>query len=109
MRFLRETLGERVLIKPYVEKVSKGGILISRDTRSQAINTDRGEVFMVGPSAWYDLPEKPPIKVGDKVFYSHYGCKSIKVGEDFLIVANDKDILIGYVEDEGTTSEVEHE
>lgn len=99
MKFLAETLAERVLIKPYIEEVSKGGILISRDPRSQAINTDRGEIYMIGPSAWYDLPEKPPLKPGDKVFYSHYGAKTIKVGKDFLIICSDKDILLGY-EDE---------
>lgn len=96
MKFLAETLGERVLLKPFIEKVSKGGIVIARSERDQAINIDKGEVFMIGPSAWYDLPVKPAIKEGDKVFYSHYGAKTIRVGDEFLIIANDKDILVGY-------------
>lgn len=100
MQFRAETLAERVLLKPFVEKVSKGGIMIARDNRTQAINTDKGEIFMIGPSAWYDLPKKPDLKVGDKVFYSHYGAKTIQVGEDFLIICNDKDVLVAYTEEE---------
>ena len=102
MNFNQETLGQRVLIKPFIETVSKGGILISRDERSQAINTDRGEVFMVGPSAWYDLPVKPDLKPGDKVFYAKYGAKVIKdeKSDTFYIICNDQDVLLGYSEAE---------
>lgn len=100
MKFSQETLAERVLLKPFIETETKGGILIARDERSQAINTDRGEVFMIGPSAWYDLPNKPDLKPGDKVFYSKYGAKVIKdeVTNEFYIICNDKDILVGYGE-----------
>lgn len=98
MRFLQETLAERLILKPLIETMSKGGIAIARDPRSQAINTDRGEVLLIGPQAWYDLPSKPDVKVGDKVYYSHYGAKTIK-GEnqdEYFIICNDKDILVGY-------------
>ena len=99
--FLEKTLAERVIIKPLVAKKSKGGIILSQDERSQAINADRGEVFLIGPMAWYDLPEKPDIKVGDKVYYSKYGAKTLKPegSEDFFIICNDKDILVGYTDD----------
>ena len=99
--FLEKTLAERVIIKPLVAKKSKGGIILSQDERSQAINADRGEVFLIGPMAWYDLPEKPDIKVGDKVYYSKYGAKTLKPegSEDFFIICNDKDILVGYKDD----------
>lgn len=98
MKFKQSSLAERVVLKPYIEKESKGGIIIARDDRSQAVNTDRGEVYMIGPLAWYDLPEKPDIKPGDTVFYSRYGAKLIKdeeTGEMFMLM-NDKDILVGY-------------
>lgn len=92
------SLAERIVIKPLIEKVSKGGIHIARSARDQAINTNQGEVFLIGPMAWYDLPEKPDVKVGDKVYYSKYGAMTIKVDgfEDFLVVCNDKDILLVY-------------
>jgi co-chaperonin GroES (HSP10) len=59
VQFNQESLAERVILKPLIEKVSKGGIVISTDDRKQAINTNQGEVVMIGPMAWYDLPEKP--------------------------------------------------
>ena len=104
--FKETSLAERVILKPFIEKQSKGGIYIARDERSQAINTDQGEIFMIGTQAWYDLPSKPDIKVGDKVYYSKYGAKVIKPegAEDFYIICNDKDILVAY---EGNT-ELEH-
>jgi hypothetical protein len=36
------SLAERVVIKPLIEKVSKGGIHIARSERDQAINTNQG-------------------------------------------------------------------
>lgn len=97
------SLSERVVIKPLIEKVSKGGIVISRSERDQAISTNQGTVYMIGPLAWYDLPHKPDIKVGDKVYYSKYGGMTLKIDgiEDFLVICNDKDILIAY-EGDGT-------
>lgn len=101
MKFLAETLAERILLKPQIEKESKGGIIIARDDRTQAINTDKGEIFMIGPQAWYDLPVKPNLKVGDKVLYSHYGAKTIKDDNgEFYVICNDKDILVGYTDGE---------
>lgn len=99
IQFNRASLGNRVLLKPQIEKVSKGGIVLARGEREQAINTDRGEVFMVGPECWYDMPNPPEISVGDKVLYSHYGAKTIKDGEEFFVICNDVDILVGYTEE----------
>lgn len=101
MKFQQETLGNRVILKPFIEKVSKGGIVLARDARSQAINTDKGEVLMIGPSCWYDQPEasRPKLKPGDTVFYAKYGAKTIQDLDDpeaFYILANDVDILVGY-------------
>jgi chaperonin GroES len=104
--FKETSLAERIILKPFIEKQSKGGIYIARDERSQAINTDQGEIYMIGPAAWYDLPIKPDIKPGDKVYYSKYGAKVIKPegSEEYFIICNDKDILLAY---EGT-NELEH-
>jgi co-chaperonin GroES (HSP10) len=98
MKFKASSLAERLILKPFIEKQTKGGILIARDERSQAVNTDQGEVFMIGPQAWYDLPTKPDIKVGDKVFYSKYGAKVLKdeVTKELYIICNDKDILVAF-------------
>lgn len=100
MNFRQDTLGVRVILKPFIEKESKGGILIARDERSQAVNTDKGEVLMVGDSAWFDKPVKPNLKPGDKVYYAKWGAKLLKDDEsgEFYVLCNDEDILVGYSE-----------
>ena len=100
MKFNQKSLGHRIILKPKIEKVSKGGIVLARGEREQAVNTNQGEVFMIGPSCWDDMDTKPDIKVGDKVYYARYGAMTIKPegSEDFLVMANDQDILVGYTE-----------
>lgn len=106
MNFKQETLAERVILKPFIEQVSKGGIHLARDPRSQAISTDKGEVVMVGPAAWWDIPKdvRPKLYPGDKVYYAKYGAKTFR-NEDqpdpnapdaYFVMCNDKDILVGY-------------
>ncbi len=101
MKFRPETLGDRVILKPFIlGKKSEGGIILASNTRIQATNSDRGEIYMIGPEAWSHF-KKQPVKVGDKVFYSKYGAKVIKDPatedeDDFFILCNDVDILVGY-------------
>jgi co-chaperonin GroES (HSP10) len=96
MKFKESSLAERVVLKPLIEKVTKGGIVIATSERNQAINTNQGVVHMIGPMAWYDLPQKPDIKVGDKVYYSKYGAMVLKTEEEYFVLCNDKDILVGF-------------
>ena len=101
MKFRSETLVHRVIVKPKIETETKSGILLARDERSQAINSDTGTVFMVGPKAWEDFKcDTPPVKPGDKVFYAKYGAKVLKdeETEELYIICNDEDILVGYEE-----------
>ncbi len=104
MKFKPNTLGIRCVLKPEgVAKMSAGGIDMSGvSLRTQAVNTDKGTVLMIGESAWYDKPIKPDIKIGDLVFYAKYGAKTIQNPadpEDFFILLNDEDILVGYTND----------
>lgn len=107
--FRQETLGNRVIIKPKIEKQTASGIVIARDERSQAINTDMGVVVMIGPAAWEELEAKPDLKVGDWVYYAHYGAKTIKPkdSEDFYIICNDRDVLVGITQDVTNTEVLE--
>ena len=102
MKFREETLVHRVILKPKIEKQTKSGIVISTSERNQAINSDQGEVLMVGPKAWVDFGcVAPPVKVGDQVYYAKYGAKVLKdenTGE-LYIICNDVDILVGYTND----------
>jgi co-chaperonin GroES (HSP10) len=97
MKFKPETLAHRVILKPFIEKTSKGGIMIARDERSQAINTDKGEIFLIGPKCEFGLDQ---MKVGDKVYHQKYGAKLLKDEEtgEMFIICNDEDILVGYEE-----------
>ena len=57
-------------------------------------DSDTGEVLQVGPQAYRDFGDGTPwIKVGDQVYYSKYGAKVLKDGEDFYIICNDVDVL----------------
>lgn len=101
VKFNDKSLAERLILQPKIEKKTESGILIQRDKRSQAINTNQGTVLFIGPQAWYDLPEKPDVKVGDTVYYAKYGAAVLEVDgyEDFLIICNDKDILVSYTDE----------
>jgi co-chaperonin GroES (HSP10) len=99
MKFRQETLVDRVILKPFVlGKKSAGGIVLPTNQRMDAVNSDKGTVFMVGPEAWSQF-KKQPVKVGDTVFYAKYGAKVLvdpDVEDSFYILCNDVDILVGY-------------
>ncbi len=104
MKFKQDTLGWRLILRPLdVKKMSEGGIDLSAiSERTQAINSDKGEILMIGDSAWDTLKVKPNLKVGDKVFYAKYGAKTLQDPENkevFYIMCNDEDILAGYTDE----------
>lgn len=99
MQFRPETLVHRVILKPKIQKKTESGIIISTDERSQAVNSDKGVVHMIGPMAWKAFGcDESPVKVGDEVFYARYGAKVLKDPDtdDLFVVCNDEDILVGY-------------
>lgn len=102
MKFNQNSLDVRVILKPYIlPKKSASGIDLSAvSDRTQAINTDKGEIFMIGPNAWHESPVKPDLKPGDMVYYSKYGAKVLKdeKTDELYIICNDLDILAGYSE-----------
>lgn len=100
MNFNQDSLDVRIILKPFIlPKKSEFGIDLSAiSDRSQAVNTDRGTVFMIGPNAWFERENKPSVKIGDTVYYAKYGAKVIKddVTEELYVLCNDEDILVGY-------------
>lgn len=104
MKFKPDTLGVRVILKPLdVKKMSDGGIDLSAiSERTQAINSDKGEILFIGEGAWFDKPVKPNLKPGDTVYYAKWGAKTLQDPENkdvFYILCNDEDILVGYTND----------
>ena len=103
MKFLPKTLGKRCILKPLdVKKVSDGGIDLSAvSMRTQAINADKGVVYMIGENAWEDYEVKPAFKKGTLVYYSKYGARTLQDPENednIFILLNDEDMLVGYTE-----------
>ena len=100
LKFKKETLGHRVLIKPQLaEKQTASGIIVSFDNdRKAAIDSDKGTIVAVGPQAYKDFGDGTPwVKEGDFVYYAKYGAKVIKDSEDgeIYVICNDDDILLG--------------
>lgn len=101
MKFLPETLGFRILLKPDIITKTESGIVIAKSERKQAIDADKGVIVGIGPEAFKALKVDNPFKVGDTVIYAKYGAKVIKDEEadELYIICNDEDILVGYAHD----------
>jgi chaperonin GroES len=89
-----QPLADKVLIKPTPkEEVTASGIVLP-DTVSKE-RPQMGEVLAVGDGAV--TPEgkviAPKVKVGQKVYFTKYGPTEIKVGNEELLIVEEKDIL----------------
>ena len=85
-------LGDRVVIKKLeAESTTKSGIVLTGTAKEQP---QEAEVMAVGPGAVVDGKRvEMEVKVGDKILYSKYAGKDVKVaGEEYIILRQD-DIL----------------
>ena len=95
--------GYRVLVKPKeVEKVSKGGIIVtvegSQEEKLEKAGQQFGTVVDIGHTCWSTEELGDPwCKVGDRVLFAKYAGIIRKEGEDIYIILNDEDI-IGVIE-----------
>jgi len=86
-------LADRVVVKPIErETVSKGGIVLP-DTAKE--KPQEGKVIEVGEGKLSDDGKRLPmdVKKGDIVIYAKYGGTEIKVGDEELIIMEEKNIL----------------
>jgi len=97
-----EPTGHRVVLKPDMQFQTKSGIVLHYDERRVASECDTGTITHIGPTAWKSPFYKegklvydglPWAKVGDRVYFSKYGVKVLKEGDEYFIIANDEDIL----------------
>ena len=65
------SLGERVLVRPIVEEVTKGGIVIPHSAQERAFAVMKGTIVSVG--TWNALhngrPVELPVRVGEVLYY----------------------------------------
>ena len=99
-------LGNYVLIKPDpIEEQTDWGFITAVSEKEKNLNKRAqilGTLVAVGLNAWYDSPNGPWAKVGDRVSYSKYGGDFIvdpDTGEE-LIIVTDIDVLCGVANDE---------
>jgi chaperonin GroES len=88
-----EPLHDVVLIRPYRQIVSIGGILIPRDADN--FHEDMGEIVSAGPGQLNDEGKLLPmfVKAGDMVMFSTHGHQVTKVDGEELIVLRQNSIL----------------
>jgi len=87
-------LGNRVLVKRFQAKTSKGGILLPDSAQEKP---KQGEVLAVGPGKRDEEGklQEVSVKVGDKVLFTSYAGTEVKTEDaesEYLIMAED-DIL----------------
>jgi chaperonin GroES len=87
-------LGNRVLVKRFQSRTSKGGIILP-DTAQE--KPRQGEVMAIGPGKMDDEGhvQKMVVKVGDKVLFSSYAGTEIKTeeAENEYLIMSEEDIL----------------
>ena len=87
-------LGNRILVKRFQVKISKGGILLPDSAQEKP---KQGEVLAVGPGKCNEegVLESMNVKVGDNVLFSSYAGTEVKTDElsaEYLILS-EEDIL----------------
>jgi co-chaperonin GroES (HSP10) len=99
----------RILVKPdnvedaddVVRSARAAGLEVKLDKREQAA-IETGTVLEIGSTCYKEFgttPEEQKIGVGTKVFFAKYAGKSVKDGEQKLLLLNDEDIM-GRIENE---------
>ena len=80
---------DRVLVKPILETVTSGGIIIPENGKEKP---KQGEVILVGPGK---KDVEMVVKPGDIVLFSEYSGIEFKLeGEDYLIMQQDDIFMI---------------
>jgi len=108
-----KAVGHRVIIKADpVEEVTRGGIVLSVDTKRESAAAQKGTVVDIGEMAWknelYGFGKPgwiPWCTIGDRVYFARYSGKlirDIKKGQETnYFVINDEDVQC-LILDEGT-------
>jgi len=86
-------IGDRVLVEPLEDEVSKVGSLYVPDTAKE--RPQRGKIIAVGEGR-LDGKDLVPmrVKVGDKVLFGKYAGVELKYEDKEYLILNEHDILV---------------
>jgi len=86
-------IGDRVLVEPLEDEVSKVGSLYVPDTAKE--KPQRGKIIAVGEGR-LDGKDLIPmrVKVGDKVLFGKYAGVELKYEDKDYLILNEHDILV---------------
>ena len=86
-------IGDRVLVEPLEEEVSKVGSLYVPDTAKE--KPQRGKIVAVGEGRFEGKDLIPMrVKVGDKVLFGKYAGVELKYEDKDYLILNEHDILV---------------
>lgn len=109
-------VGIRIMVKPDpVEKMTKSGIVLAVDEKTERAGTQKGTVLGIGSMAWknalygYGLEGwEPWCKVGDRIHFPRYGGKLVCINDgpdvpdekrEYVVFINDEDVQAVIEED----------
>lgn len=76
---------------------------ITEETKYHHTQIDKGIIIDIGPTAFLDYVKKHdlpvPVRVGSLVTYARHSGKTIKDGDEEVVVLNDDDVLAIHLED----------
>ncbi len=77
---------------------------VTEESKYQHTQIDQGYVLDVGPTAFLDYVVKynldVPVKIGTLVTYARHSGKSVKDGEETVVVINDDDVIAIHQEEQ---------
>lgn len=103
----------RLVVKPVelevyddvTAKMKELGFEVAQTSETKYLHTqiDQGYVLDVGPTAFRDYVQKynldVPVKVGTLVTYARHSGKTVKDGDQDVVILNDEDILCIHTEE----------
>ncbi|HZZ99568.1 MAG TPA: co-chaperone GroES [Candidatus Paceibacterota bacterium] len=86
-------LTDHVVLEPLKEEKKKGGIILPETIEKE--KSEAGKVIAVGPGKLDENGKRVPMEVkkGDKVVFSKYGLREVKVGDKEYLIARQDDLL----------------
>lgn len=99
MAITLKPLGDRVLLEPIEEEMTRGGIMLPEAAKEKP---QKGRVLSVGPGERDDQGKRIPLDVkdGDVVMFAKYAGTEIKVDGKKLLIMKESDLFAIFLTDD---------